>query len=73
MSRFDTPEVCPHCGVVLPPKKLNLSAEIVGVIRTRPDLSYREIAEAYHVAKITVVRYAKRAGIRRRQKVETSR
>ncbi len=62
-----TPTVCPSCGVALPPRKLNMSADIANVARQRPDLSYREIALSYQVSERTVKRYSKRGGVIRKR------
>ena len=62
-----TPILCPKCGVALPAKKINLCAAIADVVRTRPDLSYGEIAASFGICSRTVKRYAKRAGIKRKR------
>lgn len=58
---------CPFCQTKLP-KKFDYREEIIKAIRSRPDLSYQRIADEYDMSKITVIRYAREAGIRRPQK-----
>jgi len=60
-------KICLDCGAKLPPEKKDICKLIISAIRTRPDLSYREIADAYHIHKVTVARYAAEAGIRRKK------
>jgi len=67
MSQHDKPEICPFCQATLPERKLNMCGIVVQTVRSRPDLSYAEIAKIYHIERTTVWRYAKRAGIRRRK------
>lgn len=61
------PVFCPFCDAKLP-VKVNRREQIIKAIGKRPDLSYQRIADKYKVGKITVIRYAKKAGIRRPQK-----
>lgn len=68
MSKHDSPGICPCCGRAnLPPAKINLCGDIVDVVRHRTDLTYAQIAEAFHVSEKTVKRYARRAGIKRKR------
>jgi DNA-binding CsgD family transcriptional regulator len=63
-TQRDIPSICLQCGRAnLPALKINMCADIVQAIRSRPDLTYSEIAAAFHVTAQTVKNYARRAGI----------
>jgi len=67
----NTPAVCSICAKNrLPDGKINQCADVVDVIKKRPDLTYAQIAEAFGLHLRTVKKYAKRAGIKRHRKKE---
>jgi DNA-binding CsgD family transcriptional regulator len=64
---LSTPGLCPRCGLDLPRQKINMCAEVARTIRSRADLTYRQIAESFGLSARTVKRYARRAGLKRRK------
>lgn len=64
MKGSKTPTICLQCmRANLPPLKANMMADMVEVARTRPDLTYPEIAKAFGVSPQTVHNNCKRAGL----------
>ena len=57
---------CPFCQKL--PEKVDHRKRILEAIRSRPDASYQRIADEFNMSKITVIRYAREAGIRRPRK-----
>ena len=59
---------CPGCGAKLPAQKKDIFKLVIKAIRTRPDLTYREIADVYHMNKVTVAMFAREADVCRRKR-----